>query len=89
MRTKLLYYKVFHTKPVNLGLSILDLSETVMYEFWYERIKTKILWKCKTLFMDTSSFIVYVKTDDVYKDMVKDAEKRFGSSKFETDRPLP
>ena len=39
--------------------------------------------------MDTSSFIVYVKTDDVYKDMVKDAEKRFGSSKFETDRPLP
>ena len=39
--------------------------------------------------MDTSSFIVYVKTDDVYKGMAKHAEKRFGSSKFETDRPLP
>ena len=49
-----------------------------MYEFWYDHIKTKILWKCKTLFMDTSSFIVYVKTDDVYKGMPKMLENDLG-----------
>ena len=39
--------------------------------------------------MDTDSFIVYVKTDDIYKDIAKDIETRFGTSNFELDRPLP
>ena len=36
--------------------------------------------------MDTDSFLIYVKTEDVYKDI---AEKRFGTSNFELDRPSP
>ena len=39
--------------------------------------------------MDTDSFIVHVKTDDIYKDIAEDVETRFGTSNFEIDRPLP
>ena len=39
--------------------------------------------------MDTDSFIVHVKTGDIYKDIAEDIEKRFDTSNFEIDRPLP
>ena len=39
--------------------------------------------------MDTDSFIVYIKTDDTYKDIEEDVETRFDTSNFELDRPLP
>ena len=39
--------------------------------------------------MDTGNFIVYVKTEDIYKDIVKDVEKKIDISNFELDRPLP
>ena len=38
--------------------------------------------------MDTASFIVHVKTDDIYKDIAEDVEPRFGTSNFELDRPF-
>ena len=34
-------------------------------------------------------FIVYIKTDDIYKDIAEDVELRFGTSNYELDRPLP
>ena len=39
--------------------------------------------------MDTDSFIVFVKTDDIYKDISEDVETRFDTSNYELDRPLP
>ena len=39
--------------------------------------------------MDTDSFNVHVKTEDIYKDIADDAETRFGTSNFELERPLP
>ena len=39
--------------------------------------------------MDTSSFIVNIKTEDVCKDTAKDVEKRFDASNYEIERPLP
>ena len=39
--------------------------------------------------MDTDSFIVYRKTDDIYKDIPEDVETRFDTSNYELDRPLP
>ena len=39
--------------------------------------------------MDTDSFIIHVKTEDIYKDIPEDVETRFDSSNFELDRPLP
>ena len=38
--------------------------------------------------MYTGSFIVQIKTDDIYKDIAEDIEKRFDTSSFEIDRPL-
>ena len=75
-------------KPVYLGLSILDLSETVAYEFCYDYIKPKYSEKAKLCYMDTDSSIVHVKTDDNYKGIPQDAETSFTNSNYEIDRPL-
>ena len=75
-------------KPVYLGLSILDLSKTVMYEFWYDHVKLKYGKNAKFCYMDTDNFIVHVRTDDIYKDIAEDVEPRFEISNFELDKPL-
>ena len=40
-------------KPVYLGLSILELSEILMYEFWYNYVKPNYGKKAKLCYMDT------------------------------------
>ena len=40
-------------------------------------------------FKDTDSFIVYIKTDDIYKNIEVDVETRFDASNYELDKPLP
>ena len=73
-------------KPVYLCLSILDLSKTKMYKFWHDYEKPKYE-KNATLFrMDTDSFIVRVKADNIYKDIAEDVEARFDTSNFEINR---
>ena len=76
-------------KPVYLGLSLLALSKTIMYEFWYDCVKPKYGECAKFCYMDTDTFIVHVKTDSIYKDFAEDVEARFDTSNFEIDRPLP
>ena len=76
-------------KSVYLGLSILELSKILMYELWYDYGKPKDSEKAKLCYMDTDSFTVYIKTDDIYKDIVEDVETRFDTSNYELDRPLP
>ena len=66
-------------KPVYLGLSILELSKVLMYEFCYDYVKPKCGEKVKLCYMYTNSFIVYIKTDDIYKDIVEDVETRYGT----------
>ena len=78
--------QILMNKPVYLGLSISDLSKTVMYEFWYDYVKLKYGENTKLCYMDIDSFIVYVKTDNIYKDIAKDVEARFVTSNFEIDR---
>ena len=75
--------------PIYLGLSILDLSETIMYEFWCDYFKSKDGENVKLCYMNTDSFIVHVKTNDIYKNIAEDVEKRFDTSNFEINRPLP
>ena len=57
--------QILMNKPVYLGLSILDLSKTVMYEFWYDYVKPKYGENAKLCYMDTDSFIVHVKAYDI------------------------
>ena len=80
--------KVKMNKPVYLGLSILEISKTVMYEFWYDYMKPKYGDNVKLCYMDTDSFIMHTKTKDFYKDIANDVEKRFDTSNYEVHRPL-
>ena len=43
----------------------------------------------KSCYMDTDSFIIYIKTEDFYEDIAHDIEKRFDTSNYECNRPLP
>ena len=81
--------KVKMNKPVYLDLSILEISKTVMYEFWYDDIKPKYGDNRKLCYIDTDSFIMHMKTKDFYKDIANGVEKRFDTSSYGVNRPLP
>ena len=81
--------EILMNKPVYLGLSLLELSKILMYEFWYDYLKPKYGKKAKLCCMDTDSFIGYIKTDDIYKDIAEDVETRFDTSNYELERLLP
>ena len=55
-------------KATNMGISILDLSKTLMYAFHYNYLKEKYGCKTKLLFTDTRSLIFEIGTNNVYKD---------------------
>ena len=86
---KLKKTKVKMSKPIYLGLSILEISEILMYEFWYDYIKPKYNDNVKLCYMDTDSFIMNIKTNDFYEDIANDVENRFDTSNYEVNRPLP
>ena len=81
--------KVKMNKPIYLGLSILEISKILMYEFWYDYMKPKYGDNVKLCYMDTDSFIMRIKTEDFYEGIANDVEKRFDISNYEVDRPLP
>ena len=58
-------------KPVYLGLLILEINKIIMYELWYDYINPKYREKAKLCYMDTDSFIVFIKTIDSYSDIKK------------------
>ena len=78
-------------KPIDIDMSILDISKTLIYEFWCDYIKTKYQEKAKLCYIDTDSFITYIKSEDFYEDIENDIEKWFGTSNYDEDdsRPLP
>ena len=75
--------KVKMNKPIYLEFLILDLSKTLMYGFWYDYMKPKYADNVKLCYMDTDSFIMYIKTESFYKDIAGDVEKRFDTSNYE------
>ena len=81
--------KVKMNKPTYLGLSILEISKILMYEFWYDYMKPKYNDNVKLCYMDTDSFVMNIKTEDFYKDIANEVEKRFDTSNYEVNRPLP
>ena len=78
-------------KPLYLGMSILDISKILMYEFWYNYIIPKYGEKAKLCYTDTDSFIIYIKTEDFFEDISNDVEKWFDTSNYDKNdnRPFP
>ena len=74
-------------KPVYLGMCILDLSKTLMFDFHYKYIKPKYGNKAKLLFTDTDSFLYEIETEDFYKDIAGDVQDRFDTSNYPEGHP--
>ena len=81
--------KIKMNKPIYLGLSVLEISKILMYEFWYDYMKPKYGNDVKLCYMDTNSFIMNIKTNDFYEDIANDVENRFDTSNYEVNRLLP
>ena len=77
--------QILINKPAYLGILILQLSKTLMYEFQYDCVKPKYGEK-ELCYMNADSFIVYINSDDIYKDIAEDVETSFD---YQLDRPLP
>ena len=82
--------KVKMNKPVYLGMSIIDISKTIMYEFWYDYVKPKYKDKAKLCYMDTDSFVINIFTEDFFEDINNDVERWFDTSNYDKNdkRPL-
>ena len=67
--------RVKMTKPLYLGMSILDISKILMYELCYDYINSKYGYKAKLCYKGTDSFIIYIITEDFFEDISNDVEK--------------
>ena len=78
-------------KPMYLGQAVLDISKTLMYEFWYDYLKPKYGDRVTLCCMNADSFITYIGTEDFYKDIANDVDKWFDTSNYDKkdERPLP
>ena len=74
-------------KPVYLGMSILDISKTLMYDF-HKYIKKKYGPKAKLLMTDTDSLMYEIHTEDYFEDIREDIKEKFDTSNFEISKLL-
>ena len=80
--------KVIVNKPVYLDMSILDISKTFMYEFWYDYIKPKYGDRAKLCYMDTDSFVIHIITKDFYKGIASDVKRWFDENKTDKTKNI-
>ena len=75
------------SKPIFVGMSVLDLSKMIMFDFYYGHLKALYTDSIQMCYTDTDSVIVHIKTDDVYADMANHLDK-YDISNYPTDHPL-
>ena len=78
--------KVKMNKLIYLVMSILDISKTHMYECWYDYIKSNYGNRAKLCYMDIDSFVIYIETEDYYKDIAGDVERWFDTSNCDENK---
>ena len=81
--------KVKMNKPVYLGMSILDTSKTLTYEFWYDYVKPKYKEKAKLCYMDADSFVIDIFTKYFFEDINNDVERWFDRSNYDENNKRP
>ena len=59
-------------KPVYMGMTILENSKILMYDFYYNHLKARYGPRCDLIYTDTDSLLLDIQTEDVYKDMKED-----------------
>ena len=71
-------------RPIYVGMSILDLSKNLMFDFYYNQLKKQ--YSCNLLYTD-DSFILKIEADDVYKD-IEEHKNQYDTSTYEKDHFL-
>ena len=89
LATEMKKISVKMNKPIYLGLAILSLSKILMCDYWYNEMKPKYKDRIRLCYMDTDSFIMHIKTENFYKDIADDVEKKYDTSNYTVERPLP
>jgi len=59
-------------KPIYTGMTILENSKILMYDFFYNQMKARYGEKCELIYTDTDSLLMEIETDDIYRDMSED-----------------
>ena len=79
--------KVLLNKPIYVGMSVLDLSKHLMFDFYYNNLKKTYSDKIQLLYTDTDSVIIHVQTEDIYQDMAQNLDD-YDTSNYPADHPL-
>ena len=79
--------KILLNKPIYVGMSVLELSKHLMYDFYYNHIKAKYTDRVQLLYTDTDSVIIHVQTEDIFADMERNLDE-YDTSNYPADHPL-
>ena len=74
-------------RPIYVGMSVLDLSKSLMYEFYYTQMKAQYGDRVELLYTDTDSLLLEIQTEDVYRDMAEH-QSLYDTSDYPEDHPL-
>ena len=72
--------EVLMNKPTAVGQAILDISKTLMYEFYYDYLKSLYQDRVELSYMDTDSFMLQIQTKDLFEDITSDVDRWFDTS---------
>ena len=74
-------------RPIYVGMSVLDLSKSLMYDFYYNQMKAQYGDRVELLYTDTDSLLLEIQTEDVYRDM-SEHQCLYDTSDYPEDHPL-